>query len=163
VFNERQLTTIDGILNKAMRQAIGLLPNLPSEGVQRPLKEAGLGLPPMRDRVTRVGIEHLTHIMNKDTERGFTAHAHVHRLLSQFNHWPRETLEFNSLNLPTLRLLKLASHILGLEYDNIPPLHQKNAITIGIREALIVTDNACQDKRASIQGHVGTKEHDKMV
>ena len=29
VFNERQLTTIDGILNKAMRQAIGLLPNFP--------------------------------------------------------------------------------------------------------------------------------------
>ncbi len=30
VFNERQLTTIDGILNKAMRQAIGLLPNFPT-------------------------------------------------------------------------------------------------------------------------------------
>ena len=52
LFNERQLTTIDGILNKAMRQAIGLLPNFPSKGVQRPLKEAGLGLPPMRDRAT---------------------------------------------------------------------------------------------------------------
>jgi len=42
VFNEIQLTTIDGILNKAMRQAIGLLPYFPTEGVQRPLKEAGL-------------------------------------------------------------------------------------------------------------------------
>jgi hypothetical protein len=40
VFNERQLTTIDGILNKAMRQVLGLLPNFPSEGVQRPVKEA---------------------------------------------------------------------------------------------------------------------------
>jgi hypothetical protein len=66
VFNERQLTTIDGILNKAMRQAIGLLPNFPSEGVQKPLKEAGLGLPPMRDRATQMGIEHLTRVMNKD-------------------------------------------------------------------------------------------------
>jgi hypothetical protein len=28
-FNERQLTTIDGILNKAMRQVIGLLANFP--------------------------------------------------------------------------------------------------------------------------------------
>jgi hypothetical protein len=36
VFNERQLTTIDGILNKAMRQALGLFPNFPTEGVQRP-------------------------------------------------------------------------------------------------------------------------------
>ena len=47
VFNERQLITIDGILNKVTRQAIGLLPNFPTKGVQRPLKEAGLGLPPM--------------------------------------------------------------------------------------------------------------------
>jgi hypothetical protein len=86
VFNERQLTTIDGILNKAMRQAIGLLPNFPSEGVQKPLKEAGIGLPPMRDRATQMGIEHLTRVMNKDSERGFTAHAHAHRLITQFNH-----------------------------------------------------------------------------
>jgi len=69
VFNERQLTSIDRILNKAMRQAIGLLPNLPSEEVQRPLKEAGLGLFPMRDKATQMGIEHLTRVMNKDTKR----------------------------------------------------------------------------------------------
>ena len=86
MFNERQLTTIDGILNKAMRQAIGFLPNFPSEGVQKTLKEAGLGLPLMRDRATQMGIEHLTRVMNKDTERGLTAHAHVNRLLSRFNH-----------------------------------------------------------------------------
>ena len=29
VFNERQLTTLDGILSKATRQALGLLPNFP--------------------------------------------------------------------------------------------------------------------------------------
>ena len=86
VFNEIQLTTIDGIINKAMRQATGLLPNFPSEGVQKPLKEAGLGLPPIRDRATQMGIEHLTRVMNKDSERGFTAHAHAHRLITQFNH-----------------------------------------------------------------------------
>jgi hypothetical protein len=43
VFNERQLTTIDRILNKATRQTLGLLPNFSIEGVQKPLKEAGLG------------------------------------------------------------------------------------------------------------------------
>ena len=146
-----------------MRQAIGLLPNFPSEGVQRPLKEAGLGLPPMRDRTTQMGMEHLIRIMNKDTERGFTAHAHVHRLLSQFNHWPQEVLEPNPVQLPTLCILKLASHIPGLEYDNLPPLHQENDNTTNIRDASIATDNARQDKRASIQGHMGTKEYDKMV
>ena len=60
VFNERQLTTIDDILNKVMRQALCLLPNFSTEGVQRPLQEAGLGLFPMRDRATQMGIEHLT-------------------------------------------------------------------------------------------------------
>ena len=114
VFNERQLTTIDGILNKAMRQAIGILPNFPSEGIQKPLKEAGLGLPPMRDRATQMGIEHLTLVMNKDSDRGVTAHAHAHRLLSQYNHWPREALESIPLKLPTLRILRLASNIPGL-------------------------------------------------
>ena len=117
----------------------------------------------MRDRALQMRIEHLTRIMNKDTKRGFTAHAHVHRLLSQFNHWPREALESNPLKLPTLRILKLASRIPGLEYDNIPSLHQENAITTSICEASIATDNARQDKRATIQGHVGTKEHDKMA
>ncbi len=52
VLNDRQLTTMDGILNKAMRQAIGLLPNFPTEGVQRPLKELGLGRPSIRERAT---------------------------------------------------------------------------------------------------------------
>ncbi len=82
VFNERQLATIDGILNKALRQALGLLPNFPTEGVQRPSKEAGLGLPPMKHRATHMGIEHLTRVLDKDSERGFTAHAHTLRLLS---------------------------------------------------------------------------------
>ena len=100
VFNERQLRTIDGILNKTMRQALCLLPNFLSEGVERPVKEAGLGLSPMRDRATQMGIEHLTRVMNKDKERGFTVHAHVHRLLFQFDHWPQEALDYNPLKLP---------------------------------------------------------------
>jgi len=88
VFNDRQLTTIDGILNKAMRKSIGILPQFPTEGVQRPLKKAGLGLPPIKDRVTHMGVEHLTRTINKITEREITAHAHVHMIISQFNHWP---------------------------------------------------------------------------
>jgi hypothetical protein len=39
VFDDRKLTTIDRILNKEMRLAIGLLPNFPTAGVQRPLKK----------------------------------------------------------------------------------------------------------------------------
>ena len=75
-----------------MRQTLGLLPNFPTEGIRRPLKEASLGLSPMRDRATQMVIEHRTLAINKYTERELTAHAHVHRLLSQFNHWPQEAL-----------------------------------------------------------------------
>jgi hypothetical protein len=125
VFNDRQFTTIDGILNKAMRQAIGLLPNLPTEGVQRPQKEFGLGLPSTRERATQMGVEHLVLTMNKDTERGHLAHAHSLRLLAQFGHWPTEALESNPLKLPTLRILRLASTIHGLAMDNLPSLHHE--------------------------------------
>jgi len=146
VFNERHLTTIDGILTKATRQALGLLPNFPIEGVQKPQKEAGLGLPPMRDRATQMGTEHLTRVMNKNTERGFTAHAQVHRLLPQFNHWPQEALESSPLKPTTLRILALANNIHGLDYDCMPPLHQDNDITTSIREASSAVDNARQEK-----------------
>jgi hypothetical protein len=152
VFNERQLTIIDGILNKAMRQALGLLPDFPTKGVQRSLKEACLGLSPMRDRATQMGIEHITRVMNKDTEKGFTAHAHVHRLLSQFNHWSQEALEASPLKLPTLRILRLASNIPRLEYDHLPPLQHDNVITTTIRESSITVDNARQEKRTTLQG-----------
>ncbi len=152
MFNERQLATIDGILNKALRQALGLLPNFPTEGVQRLLKEASLGLPPMTHRATQMGIEHLTRVLNKDSERGFTAHAHAHRLLSQYNHWPHEARESNPLKLPTLRILNLASSIPGLEFDRLPPLHHANEIANSIREASTEVDNTRQDKRNTIQG-----------
>jgi len=101
--------------------------------------------------------------MNKDSDRGLTAHAHAHRLLSQFNHWTWEALESNPLKLPTFRILRLASHIPGLVLDGLPPLHQENDITNSIREASIEVDKMRQNRRATIQGQMGTKEHDKMV
>ena len=146
-----------------MRQALGLLPNFPTEGVQLPLKEAGLGTSPMRDRPTQMGIEHVRRVMNKYTVRGFTAHAHVHRLRTQFNHWPQEALEDNPLKLPTLRILRLASNIPWLEYDRLPPLHHDKVITTSIRESSRTVDYARQEKRTTLQGQIGTKEYDKMV
>jgi hypothetical protein len=146
-----------------MKQALELLPNVPTEGVQRPLKEAGLGLSPMRDRATQMGIEHFTRVMNKDMERRFTAHAHVHRLLSQFNHLPQEALDLSPLKLPTLRILRLAGKIPGLEYIRLPPLNQDNYITTSIPKASRAVNNARQEKRTTLQGQSGTKEYDKLV
>jgi hypothetical protein len=88
-----------------------------------------------------MGIEHLTRVVNKYSERGFTAHAHVHRLLFKFNHWSRDALESNPLKLLTIRILKLASRIPGLEFDGLPPLRKDNAITTSIREASTEVDN----------------------
>ncbi len=56
-----------------------------------------------------------------------------------------------------------ASHIPGLENDNLPPLQQDNDITTSIREASKEVDSMRQAKRASIQGQTGTKEHDNTV
>ena len=125
-----------------MRQALGVLSNFPTEGVQRPLKEASLS--PMRDRATQIGIENLRSVMNKDMERGLTAYAYVNRLLFQYNHWPHEALESNPLKLPTLRILRLASTIPALKYDRVPPLHHYNVISTSIREALRAIDKSRQ-------------------
>jgi len=130
-----------------MRQAIGLLPNFPAEGVHRPMKEAGLGLPAMRDRATQMGIEHLTHIMNKDSERGFTAHAIVHRLQSQLGYWHLETLESNPLKIPTLRILRHSNTIPGVGFENLPPLLQDNAISTSIRDASQAVNNTRRQDR----------------
>ncbi len=86
VFNDRQLTDIDRILKRALRLTTGLLHNFPTEGVQTPTKEMGPGLPSIRDRAIQMGTEHLLNNMNKDSERGFLAYSHTHRILKQFNH-----------------------------------------------------------------------------
>jgi hypothetical protein len=117
----------------------------------------------MRDRATQMGIEHLTRGMSKDTERGFTAHSLVHRLLSQFNHWPQEALEFNPLKLPSLRILRFASNIPWLEYDRLSRLHHENDITTCFRDSSRAVDKARQEKRTTLQGLIGTEEYDKMV
>jgi len=163
VFDERQLTTIDDILNKATRQAIDLLPNFPMEEVQRPMNEASLGLPPMRDRSVQMGIEHLTRIVNKYSERGFTAHAHVNRLISRFDHWPLEALESNPLKIPTLRILRHANTIPGLGFESLPPLHQANAISSSIRYTSLAVNNSHSEQHSTLQGHVGNQEYDKLV
>jgi hypothetical protein len=146
-----------------MRQAIGLLPNFPTEGVQRPQKELGLGLPSIREQATQMGVEHLVTTMNKDTERGYLAHAHSLRLLTQFGHWPTEALESNPLKLPTLRILRLASTIHGLAMDSLPSLHLENETATGLRAASEATNTTRIESRRTITSQQGTREYDKLV
>ena len=122
VLYERQLTETYDMLNRALRQAISLLLNFPTHGVQRSPKKIGLGLLSVRDRATQMGIERLICTMNKDTDRGHLAHFHALRILTQFNHSHTEALESNPLKLPSLRILRLANTVKGLELENLPPL-----------------------------------------
>ena len=134
-----------------MRQAIGLFPNFSTEGVQRPLKEMGLGLPSIRDRAAQMGVEHLVRTMNKDTDKGYLAHARTLRLQTQLGHWPTEALESNPLKLPTLRTLRLPSTIQGLALDNLPPLYIENEIASNLRAASHTTDFIRTESKRTIQ------------
>ena len=80
-----------------------------------------LGLPSVRDRATQMGIEHLINNMIKETERGYLAHSHAHRILTQFNHWTTKAIVSNPLKLPTLCILRLSSTVKDLELDNLLP------------------------------------------
>jgi hypothetical protein len=60
IFTDKQLETIDKILNKAARNALGLAPSFPTEAIHKPRKEMGIGYAPMKERATQMGIEHFT-------------------------------------------------------------------------------------------------------
>jgi len=128
-----------------------------------PLKEMGLGLPSIRDRATQMRIEHLICNMNKDTERGYLAHFHALRILTLFNYWPTEALESNPLKMLTLRILRLASFIKGLELENIPPLLDNNDIDTSLRAASKAVDEECMEQRYSLQCPMSTKKFDGII
>ena len=49
---DTQMKTIDKILNKAARNALGLTLSFPTEAIHRPTKEMGLGFAPLRNKAT---------------------------------------------------------------------------------------------------------------
>ena len=75
----KQLETLEKLLNKATRNAIGSMPNFPNEAIYRPTKQMGLGYEPMKYRATQMGIEHNTGILNKPSDIWHIAHAHMTR------------------------------------------------------------------------------------
>jgi hypothetical protein len=125
-----------------MRQATCLLSNFPTEGVQRSSKKMGLGLPSIKDIATQMGIEHLVRTINKDTERGYLAHSHALRIFARFKHWTTEAFESNPLKLITLRILRLANTINGLELENFPPLLSDDDIATSFRATSQAVDDA---------------------
>jgi hypothetical protein len=109
-----------------------------------------------------MGVEHLVRTMNNDTDRGYLAHAHILRLLTQSGHWPTEALESNPLKLPTLRILRLTSSIRGLSLENLPPLCHENKFAASLRTASQAIDATLLDSRRTIKCQQGTREYDKL-
>ncbi len=68
------------------RNVLGLIPSFPTEEIHKPTKEMGLGYAVMKDRVTQIGIEHITYIINKPTDKGYIAHAHTTRIENKYRH-----------------------------------------------------------------------------
>jgi hypothetical protein len=48
IFTDKQLETIDKLLNKAARNALGLTPSFPTEAMYRLDKEMGQGYAPLK-------------------------------------------------------------------------------------------------------------------
>ncbi len=59
IFTEKQLETIEKILNKAARNALGLTSSFQTEAIHKPTRKMGLGYASIKDRATQMGIEHI--------------------------------------------------------------------------------------------------------
>ncbi len=82
ILRDKRLETIDTLVNKVARNAIGLTPSFPTKAIHRTTKETGLCYAPIKARATQMGIEHITEVLNKLAEREYIAFAHAKRLPS---------------------------------------------------------------------------------
>jgi hypothetical protein len=135
IFTYSQLDTIDKILNKASKNALGLTPNFPTKAIHRPTKEMGLGYAPLKDKATQMGIENLMDVLNKPTERGYLAYAYTSRVAITYQHWPKEAYEANQAKLLTPRVLLYVRNIARVELEHTPSLQAPNHIAISLRAA----------------------------
>ncbi len=62
-----------------------------------------------------MGIEHITEIINKPTDRGYIAYVHTKWIANTHHHWPKEAHEAIKTRLPTLRVLSYIRNIPGAE------------------------------------------------
>jgi hypothetical protein len=163
ILTDTQLSTIDKILNKAARNAMGLTPSFPTEAIYRPTKEMGLGFAPLRSKATQMGIQHLVDILNKPTDRGYLAYERTHRVATTYQHLPKEAYEANQTRLPTLKVLSYVQNITGAELEHIPNLQTPNQIAISLRAASREIDEIRAKQRENIPKNLPPKEYDKQL
>jgi len=136
MFTNKYLKTIDKILDKAVKNASGLIPSFPTEAIYRPTKEMGLGYAPTKDRATQMVIKYITGILNKPTDRGYIAHAHTTRVANTCQHWPTEAHEAIQAKLPIIRVLSYMQNIPGAELlEHVQNIQPKNHVATSMRTA----------------------------
>ncbi len=97
-----------------------------------------------------MGIEHLMDILNKPTYRGYLAYAHISRVATIYQHWPKEACEANKAKLHTLRVLSYVQNITRAELEHIPNLQAPNHIAISLRAASKEVDEIRAKQREKI-------------
>ena len=119
----------------------------------------GLGYTPMKDRATQMGIEHVTEIINKPTDRGYIAYAHTTRVANTYHHWPKEAYEATQARPTTLRVLSYIKNIPGAELENIRNIQTQKQIAITIRTASEEVDRNRATQRQPIPKNLQTKDY----
>ena len=163
IFTVSQLNTIDKILSKASRNALGLTPNFPTEAIHKPMKEMGLGYAQLKNKATPMGIEHPMDILNKPTDRGYLAYAYTSKDATTCQHWPNEAYEASQAKLPTLRVLSYVQNITWAELEHIPNLQAPNHIAISLRAASKEVDETRAKQRENIPKKLPPKEYTKQI
>jgi hypothetical protein len=115
IFIDKEIETINKILDKSPRHAIGLISSFSTEAIHRPTKNISLGYAPILYIATQMGIDHLTDLLNKPTDRRYIAHAHTTRVANTYQYWPKEAHEAKQAKLPTLRVLSYLQNITRAE------------------------------------------------
>jgi hypothetical protein len=148
IFTDKQLKTIDTLLNKAAKNALGITPSFPTKAIHT-TNEMGLGYAPMKDRATKMGIEHIE-ILNKTTDRRYIAYAHTTMVANTYRHWPKEAHEATQARLPILCVLSYLTNITGADLGHIQHIQTPNQIVITKR----ATSKDADRNRATRRQHI---------
>jgi hypothetical protein len=110
-----------------------------------------------------MGIEHVTKVINKPTDRGCIAYAHTEWIANTYHHWPKEAHEATQARLPTLRVLSYIRNIPGAELERIHYIQTPNQIAITIRAASEEVDRNIATQRQHIPKNLQTKDYTREV
>ncbi len=142
---------------------LGLTPSFPTEAIQRPMKEMGLDYAPLKHKATQMGIQPLMETLNKPTDRGYFAYAHTSRVVTSYQHRPKEACEANQAKLPTVRVLSYVHNIAGAEFKHVSSLQVPQHVAISIRAASKGVDESRIKQRESIPKKLPPKEYTQAI